>query len=249
MTLITRRRPRIRGRSLVGLLAIFLAFATIEVEAASLVLNPVDRGWYGRVTGQEPSNRNFLVGKCCRQVHRNFFAFDLSGVSGPVTRAFFKIDAGIGAFQNTAATTAFRLRKFAGNQTELLEDRAGFDGYKGLRDRSAPFYGAKNVETPGVNGTMPLVRVSLNRGLADLNTSLGSMLILGGHTRGPGSLWAFSGSVPMRSIKLVLETGPPPAGVAMVATPLPPSLSLLLGGLAGLAGLALWHRRKAAAAS
>lgn len=237
---------RKRVRTFVGALGAALVLSAGAAEATSIVVNPTDVGWYGRVTGHDPSNTNFLAGKCCKQVHRNFFAFDLSGVTGHVTRAFLKIDAGTGTYLETAETTAFRLREYTGNQTALLDGTAGFDGYKGLRDRSATFYGSRNIATPGGEGDMPGVRVSLNRGLSNLNSNLGSMLILGGHVRGPGALWGFSTSS-LNSIKLVLEFDG--STDTLVQTPLPPALALMASGLFGLGGLAVWRRRKQVSAS
>ncbi|MEM9198979.1 MAG: hypothetical protein AAGD12_14150 [Pseudomonadota bacterium] len=209
-------------------------------EAASIVVSPTDRGWYGRSTGHDPSNENFLVGKCCGQIHRNFFSFDLTGIEGTVTRAFLKFETGPNVvFDGTDATTAFRLRKYEGDAAALLDGSAGFDGYKGLRDRDSAFYGSKNVETPGTTGVMPDVRVSLNRGLADLNSMLGQTLILGGHTRGPGFLWGFSSATD--SVKLVLEVDTSTSEV--VVTPLPPSAALLASAALVFGALG-WRRRR-----
>ncbi len=68
-------------------------------HGAQLVeINAIDSGWYSDTGYHEPTNLNYLVGQCalpqCSQpvVFRNFFVFDLSGITGQILTATLMIE-------------------------------------------------------------------------------------------------------------------------------------------------------------
>lgn len=66
----------------------------------STVLNAVSTGWYSDAGFHQASNNNYIVGNCLPAtcdggdgvtLHNDFFVFDLSGVTGPITSASLSI--------------------------------------------------------------------------------------------------------------------------------------------------------------
>lgn len=210
-------------------------------EAAIIRLNAVDRGWYDTAGNHDPTNDNFITGGCCSARHASFFAFDLSGISGVVTSASLQVRTPDSFYRAPDATTIFRLRKYEGDPAALLAGTAGVDAYRALRGKTATRYGSRRIATPGQDGTMPDVGISLARGLGDLNAMLGGTLVLGGSLRSPGHLWSFSQDEGPRAVRLVLKVEP--AATQTAPVPLPASLPLLVAAL-GLLGLATRRRHR-----
>jgi large repetitive protein len=64
------------------------------VSAQTVVIPHIDRGWYIPSGSHDPSNTNYLVGDSrtsicgvCANDHRNFFVFNLAGVTQPIASA------------------------------------------------------------------------------------------------------------------------------------------------------------------
>ena len=71
------------------LVALALLF-TAPAFAVPIVLDHVDRGWYGAGGGSNALNTNYVVGTA--GPWRNFFVFDLSGVTDPILSAELRLD-------------------------------------------------------------------------------------------------------------------------------------------------------------
>ena len=62
-----------------------------SVPAATLTLDPADRGTYAEYGGHEPAQCGYVAGDFSLTEFRNFFVFDLSQVAAPVTAATLEI--------------------------------------------------------------------------------------------------------------------------------------------------------------
>lgn len=72
---------------------IFLIAFAVVASAATYTLTAIDSGWYDLDYGHDPTNDNYIVGNCCGSgEHRNYFVFDLSGVTGTITSATLEIE-------------------------------------------------------------------------------------------------------------------------------------------------------------
>lgn len=75
-------------------LLFFLLLSSAQTEAAVIVAS--DKGWYGDDGWHNPSNENYYVGfGDVFGEHRNWFLFDLSGLTETVTNATLLLRAGV----------------------------------------------------------------------------------------------------------------------------------------------------------
>jgi hypothetical protein len=66
------------------------------LNGGSVVLSATDKGWYDNTGFHQAGNPNYAVGQCQNcgpgvSAFRDYFVFDLSGVSGPITDATLSI--------------------------------------------------------------------------------------------------------------------------------------------------------------
>jgi hypothetical protein len=58
----------------------------------STFLSTIDSGWYNNSGAHDPSNTNYIVGSCCgASEFRNWFVFDISGLTSPVSSLSFDL--------------------------------------------------------------------------------------------------------------------------------------------------------------
>jgi len=69
------------------LAALSLTILTPCAPAGTVVLDAVDRGWYGNDGSAIPSSTNFIVGNASGGIFRNWFVFDLSVIDQPIISA------------------------------------------------------------------------------------------------------------------------------------------------------------------
>ena len=186
--------------------------------------------------------------------YRNFFAFDLSALSGVAVSATLSISgAGLGnSYYNPSgdslAYTNYQIRSPL--ETVLTGGSGLTDIFEDLG--SGTRYGSTNVSTPGSSGPMPAVQVDLTGALQDLTRSFGEKWGLGGAVTRSGNvnqtLWANSeGSQVTLRVETTSEypgcgpSGGVPPKCNPPVIPLPATLPLLFGGL-GLLTLAFRRR-------
>jgi hypothetical protein len=211
------------------LVAALLFAASVSGAAATTVINSFASGFYQN-TGATPSagSTNIIEDS----TRNNYFAFDLSGVSGTVTGAKLTIFGGNGFFffnSTTPATVTYSIYDVSTNIGALTDHTAGAAAFTDLGSGSA--YGSTPITV--VSGSAPPLVIDLLGGLADINAALGGLFALGGGSSlvaNQGFLWSSSFGNP--AAQLTLETTPIPAALPLFAT--------VFGG----GGLVAWRRRR-----
>jgi len=154
----------------IGYLMTFTGYAA----AATYTLTATDSGWYTTVNGHNPDNNNFIVGNCCGDgEHRNFFVFDLSGVSGNITSATLEIETRSISTPDPSETWA--LYDISTPIATLIAGGISASIFTDLG--SGTSYGNVTV----ANDYKGIVSVSLNASaVVALNTAKGTSFALGG---------------------------------------------------------------------
>ena len=207
----------------------FLATILLLASSASnaIVVNAFDQGWYDNAGRHFSSNINYSAGSYTNTLAfeewHNFFAFDLSGISGNVTSAVFRLhilDTDNGA--HTSTNGIFSLYDVNTSLSALLADSSSdIQIFNDLGSGNS--YGSKALSTLDAYTFRDIVFNS--EGLAAINNTLGGTFAFGGNV---DNLFRIGGGTPFFPPTLTLtvdETVPMPA---------PISLALLVIGLAGI---------------
>jgi hypothetical protein len=210
-------------------------------RATIITINATDRGQYDDSGSHTPSNLNYVVGDDEDEsyiLHRNFFVFDLSGVTQPIVSAQLSlynpyIDEFNTGYDSTDATETYAVYDVSTGIASLTDGTAGVGAYTDLG--SGTSYGSY-VASAADNGTF--VTFSLNAaGLSALNSATGLFAIGGALTtldafNNIEYLFGFSGNN-LADTQLILETA------SASGVPEPSVIALL-----GFGGLLLWKRRQ-----
>lgn len=216
-------------KTLIGALFGGLMFA-VPVSAATVDLLSYDNGWY-HSNGQHLTNNPNIIDT---SRYNNWFAFDLSGVTGEIVSAVLTVFGGNGSYYNTSDSTSYRIYDVATAVPVLTSGGGGVSAYNDLG--SGDLYGSATVATtPYAQLPMPEVTVHLSGALSDISAALGGLFALGGTSNVSHYLWGGSNALP--AAKLTLET----AMISPAPVPLPAGGVLLLTAMAGLGVL---HRRR-----
>jgi len=168
---ITRDLPWLVCAILPAIMAISIA---PNAQAVPITMDAVGRGFYhadGSTNGNNLAN-NYVAGKINNVLYRNWFNFDLSGVSGTVTSADFLIDAGLIVgpdhdYELHALTTS--IASLGTNSAATYTDLG-----------SGTVYGGQTFVSGGIH------TITLNNdALADLNAALGGNFAFGGSITSP----------------------------------------------------------------
>lgn len=230
--------------ALIGLTGAFISFG--QANAAPVVINAFDHGWYSQIGSHSPSNTNIWTGAQGTIEGNNtnhFVVFDLGAVTGmTITSASISYDAGNGSYNSSDASETVNWYDYTGDTDDLLASSspspAGVARYTDLGDGAV--YGSAVVSgppsfSPGTGSPMPAVTAALTAAaLADINATLlnsdqrfvvGASVITSVFGLQQKLWW---GSFTFPSVQLTLNAEPLPA-------PLPGALALLGVGLFGLA--------------
>ncbi len=212
-----------------GLLAI-VSFAALcsTASAATVDVQSFNAGWYSN-TGATPDLTNIIDDS----TRNNYFAFDLSGISGTVTAATLTIFGGNGNTNAAGASgVTYSVFDVSTNVTALTTRSGGIAAFNDLA--SGLLYGSTLLSLPAGFGAMPEVVVDLAGGLGDINSALGGFFAVGGTgNQTSGFLWISSNQPVAAQLSLTVA-----------AVPVPAALPMMLGGLAALL---VWRRRRARA--
>ena len=210
------------------LAAVLSVAASASGAAATTVINSFASGFYQNTGGTPSLGSTNIIEDSTRN---NYFAFDLSGVSGTVTSAKLTIFGGNGSFLFFSAppTVTYSIFDVSANVNALTNHTAGLATFTDLG--SGTVYGSTSV-TATTGPSLQLV-IDLSGGLNDINAALGGLFALGGGSSlaaNQGFLWSSSSRDP--AARLELETTPIPAALPLFAT--------VFGG----GGLVAWRRRR-----
>ena len=211
------------------LVAALSVAASVSGAAATTVINSNASGFYQNTGGTPSLGSTNIIEDSTRN---NYFAFDLSGVSGTVTGAKLTIFGANGLFlfnSTTPATVTYSIFDVTTNIGALTGHTAGAAAFTDLG--SGLVYGSTSFAA--TTGSSPQLVIDLSGGLNDINAALGGLFALGGDSSlvsNQGFLWSSSFLGP--AAQLTLETTPLPAALPLFAT--------VLGG----GGLVAWRRRR-----
>jgi len=219
------------------MLAVLLAAVAIGLGASpakAAFVNATDRGWYDDTGFHDPSNLNYIAGFDRGTQYRDFFVFDLSGISNPIISASLRLwnpsngTTGPGTFQVSDVSTPIPSLTAGGSgQTATFNDLG-----------TGTSFGSVAVSTAD-NGTF--VTVNLNASaLAFLNANLGNTIAFGGQFITSGNqTFAFTNSNILADTQLIYEAPAPNV------VPAPAGIVLFGLGLTGLGGFRLFRRKSA----
>jgi hypothetical protein len=179
----------------------FFTPAILELNAGAVQLSAHDQGWFDEFGNRAPSEGNYIAGVCglpydyCGNSHdvvyRDFFAFNLAGVTPQVASASLllwnpaKFDVSGDGYTSSRATETFLLHEVHTSTAELAAINSHrVDVFDDLGDGT--FYGDQ-VMSAADNGTW--VRVPLNAAaLAAINDAAGSGIVFGGSLANVGAV-------------------------------------------------------------
>ena len=206
-----------------------LSVAASAAAAATVTINSNASGFYQNTGGTPSLGSTNIIEDSTRN---NYFAFDLSGLSGTVTAAKLTIFGPNGLFlfnSTTPATVTYSIYDVTTDIGALTGHTAGAAAFTDLG--SGLVYGSTSFAA--TTGSSPQLVIDLSGGLNDINAALGGLFALGGDSSlvsNQGFLWSSSFLGP--AAQLTLETTPLPAALPLFAT--------VLGG----GGLVAWRRRR-----
>jgi hypothetical protein len=179
-------------------------------------LSAVDSGWYEYNPSaipvptyiHNPSSTNYIAGDLSGMEYRDFFVFDLSGVSGTIVNAALDIENPPGGYVSADGSETWTV--YDVNVTSIANLVGAIDNATSFNDiGSGTSYGSANVVWTGV--TTP-VNVNLNASaVSALNSAIGGQFALGGRVTTIGALgdeYVFGGSSSAYSRTLTLIIKP-----------------------------------------
>jgi hypothetical protein len=202
--------------------ALAVATSAGAAQAASLTIDATDRGWYRSDGFHQPAETNYFVGEGQSPgIFRNFFVFDLSGVSDTITAAELQLQIPVTqfgtSFQSPDGIETYALFDFVGSIPDLV---AGVDGVTQWTDLGTGTPYAQIDVTDADDGTVLVLGLN-GSALADLNAAGGLFVFGGAITTHDGIAqnieWIFAESegLPLSATQLVVTT-PEPAAVLLV---------------------------------
>ncbi len=155
---------------------IIFGFGTLTARADSVTLNATNSGFYTSTGSHDATNPNYVAGQLGTIQTRNFFVFDLSGVTGTVTGATIRISfPDLGYFSNDPSET-FSLYDVSTPITSLVASNAGATGIFSDLGTGTVFGTTTVLET--ANGMV--VNINLNAAAIAAINSNHSLFAFGG---------------------------------------------------------------------
>ena len=208
--------------------AAFMGLACTASASLIVTLDHDDRGWYRSNGTHSPVNTNYTNGGIGNNEYRNFFVFDLSGVSGTILSAYLHLAMPNNGYRSPDSTETYRVQDVTTSIASLIAGTGGVAAFNDLG--SGTVFGSQTVQNSDEGG---FVDVTLNSSaLTELNAATGQWAV-GGNISTlnaiPDLEYAFAFSNGTQTTQLVLLT----------AVPEPTTFLPLLGLIAGAV---MFHR-------
>jgi len=229
----------------IALVCLTLTGLAPTASAATITLDATSRGWFtsGGLGIGGTAGSNYLAGEYETQEYRNYFTFDLSGVTDLIVSASLRITAG--TYRSPDASETFALFDVSTPFASLTDGTGGVAAFTDLG--SGTSYGSRAF-TASDPYDIPVTFALNGAALTNLQAAVGALFGMGGAiTTISGSAdqlvfggTGFNGGAP---VQLALETAPAPPPPPP-AVPEPATLTLLGTGL-----ITLTARRRGQATS
>lgn len=206
-----------------SILLLALCYIPFVTQAGPIKINYHDSGWYNRSTSNQYAvgvNQNYVVGTLKGKTYRNWFTFDLSGITQNIISAKLRLYTGAASH-----TGRYKLYDVSSNISAVIA--GGNNKNKIYKDLgTGTLFGSKQIQ-PANN--RKIINIALNNAaLASLNNSIGSLWAIGGkYTNSPGYAFSFTNNVSYKR-QLILGLQP------IAPVPEPGAITLLLFGFVSI---------------
>jgi hypothetical protein len=175
-------RRQIAQAVLVGL---FLLVCNFSASAATLNVPAIDRGWYDITGSHNPFNDNYAVGDdrgyglcgatTCFNDYRNFFVFDLSGVTQPISSAKLALNVPLAAYESSDPSENYELHDVVTPIAALIDGTGGVAAHADLG--SGVVYGSRTMTAADMES---VVEITLNSSAVSALNSTHGLFGIGG---------------------------------------------------------------------
>jgi large repetitive protein len=199
-------------------------------SAQTVVINYTDRGWYNETGFHDPINSNYVVGDTrgpdgsgcatCTNDERNFFVFDLAGVTEPIVSAKLALNVPNFGYASPDLSENYELYDVVTPISTLVAGGAGnIATWDDLG--SGVIYGSRTM-TAADAGTGRIVEIVLNSSVIDAMNSTGGLFAFGGSLTTLDGLandeftFGFSGAGRLNVTQLRLTLVPEPSTLLLL---------------------------------
>jgi hypothetical protein len=211
------------------LLTMLCPLVACSIASADTILNGLDKGWYNEFGYHDPSSENYYAGnnrgpgciRCSSEV-RNFFVFDLSSITQPITSATLEI--GRGRYDSPDLAETYELHDVTTSINLLRTGNGGLPAFVDLG--TGEVYGSITI---GRDETNSVIKIELSASaIAAMNLNPGQFAI-GGSVTSLDNLANFEGV--FEGTAYYDESA-----LDLTLSPEPSSLFLFAVGMVGLLG-------------
>jgi len=196
--------------------------------ANGATLDAINRGSYSNQGSYSPGSTGYVVGRLSATEYRNFFVFDLTAVTGPVTAATLHLylpgptsPGGQGGYLSSGLYETYELYDVS-REIDVLTN-GGSNKVATWADLGSGI--RLGVAYPSRANTQGFVDVEMDAaGLAYLSSKVGNLVAIGGKLTDLGGsalfevVFAGTGSVPLSQTQLIVATVPLPSAAWLLAS-------------------------------
>ncbi len=197
--------------AIIGGASLYLAPA----QALQITINATNRGWYNAAGSRTVNNFNYFVGADSQTEYRNFFVFDLSNVTDPITSASLNLFNPFFGYSGPSTGLTYNISDVS---TPIASLAGGTGGVAAFTDLGTGTNFGSTIATSDSNNSF--INVALNSSAISALSANTGLFAFGGAIPNPEPNQSiFTGSeFDLTDTQLVLETQPVPAPPALIGT-------------------------------